>query len=40
MRTAVGLNFVNIKENSKEEDFKNYSFWIIVAIMSGKSKKT
>ena len=28
MRTAVGLNFVNIKEISKEEDFKNYSFMV------------
>ncbi len=28
MRTAVGLNFVNIKENSKEENFKNYSFMV------------
>lgn len=28
MKTTVGLNFVNVKKNSKEEDFKNYSFMV------------
>ncbi|MDE6615580.1 MAG: hypothetical protein K2K35_03365, partial [Lachnospiraceae bacterium] len=28
IKTTAGLNFVNVKKNSKEEDFKNYSFMV------------
>lgn len=28
MKTTTGLNFVNVKKNSKEEDFKHHSFMV------------
>lgn len=37
MKTTAGLNFVNIKKNSKEEDFKDYSFMVqdIAGVLVG-----
>ncbi len=37
MKTTAGLNFVNIRKNSKEEDFKDYSFMVqdIAGILAG-----
>lgn len=28
MRTTASLSFVNVKKNSKEEDFEGYSFMV------------
>ncbi|MCI9077603.1 MAG: hypothetical protein HFH68_01595 [Lachnospiraceae bacterium] len=37
MNTIASLNFVNVKKNSKEEDFKGYSFMVqdIAGILTG-----